>query len=259
MTPPDDEILDLLAAYALDALGPDEIAQVSSLLDERPELRTTVAELRATANQLPYGLPEANPAPELRQRVLDYATGRAPTRARAGPAQLAGRARVWLLTLGGLAAAAMLVAVLGWAQLAAARTELAQAQQQLVAARAELLETREQLSAIQATAQAAEPIRWKSDTGQATLFRDSAGEAVLVAQLPPLQPGRVYQLWRIQGQGTPASVGIFTVDQQGFGALALPPEHQPRSGDTFAVTDEPDGGSPGPTTEVLIAGTLPTA
>src|SRR5688500_15851762 len=105
MTPSDDETLDLLTAYALDALGPDEIAQVSSLLDERPELRATLAELRATANQLPYGLPEAIPAPELRQRVLDYATGRAPAHVPATSVRLAGRVRVWLLTLGGLAAA----------------------------------------------------------------------------------------------------------------------------------------------------------
>ena len=259
MTPSDDETLDLLTAYALDALGPDEIAQVSALLDERPELRATLAELRATANQLPYGLPEAIPAPELRQRVLDYATGRAPAHAPATSARLAGRVRVWLLALGGLAAAAILAAALSWAQLGAVRAERAQAQQQLVAARAELVEVRDRLDTLQALAQATQPIQWKSDAGQATLFRNSSGESVLVARLPPLQPGRVYQLWRIQGQSTPASVGIFTVDQQGYGALALPPGHQPQSGDTFAVTNEPFGGSLGPTTEALIAGTLPTA
>ena len=71
-----DDILDLLTAYALGALEPDEIAHVSALLAEHPELRATLAELRATADRLPYGLPEAVPAADLRQRVLERATGR---------------------------------------------------------------------------------------------------------------------------------------------------------------------------------------
>ena len=55
MTSPPDDILDLLTAYALGAITPDEIARVSALLDEQPELRATLAELRATADMLPYG------------------------------------------------------------------------------------------------------------------------------------------------------------------------------------------------------------
>src|SRR6266536_5937890 len=76
MTSPPDDILDLLTAYALGAIAPDEIARVSALLDEQPELRATLAELRATADMLPYGLPQANPPADLRQRVPDHATAR---------------------------------------------------------------------------------------------------------------------------------------------------------------------------------------
>ena len=60
MTSPPDDILDLLTAYALGVIEPEEIARVSALLDEQPELRATLAELRATADMLPYGLPEAS-------------------------------------------------------------------------------------------------------------------------------------------------------------------------------------------------------
>ena len=76
MTSPPDDILELLTAYALGVIEPDQIARVSALLDEQPELRAVLAELRATADLLPYGLPEAEPPADLRERVLDYATGR---------------------------------------------------------------------------------------------------------------------------------------------------------------------------------------
>ncbi len=212
MTALPDDILDLLAAYALGALEPDEIAQVSALLTEHPELRATLAELRATADRLPYGLPEAVPAPELRQRVLDHATGRAST-AQPIAAQAIGRTRAWIWSFTGVAMAALLFAAIGWAQLLGARNELAQS-----------VQTR-------------------------------TGGTLLVAQLPPLSPGRVYQLWRIPGGGNPLSTGLFKVDQQGYGQIILPPDQQPQAGETVAVTDEPDGGSPGPTTQILIVGT----
>jgi anti-sigma-K factor RskA len=232
MTPPDDDIMDLLAAYALDALEPEEIARVSAILIERPELRATVAELRATADRLPYALAEATPAPDLRRRVLDRATGRTPPRAQAAPDGLRFRARAWLVSLAGLAALAIVAAVLGWAQAARLQNTLQQAQ-------------------LIASLQGAH--------GSGTILSTDDGETILLVRLPPLRPGRVYQLWRIQGTSKPASAGLFTVDQSGHGTLALPLAQQPQSGETVAVTDEPDGGSLGPTTDPLITGALPSA
>ena len=113
ITSPPDDILDLLTAYALGAIEPDEIARVSALLDAQPELRVTLAELRATADMLPYGLAQANPPAELRQRVLDRATGRSGP-ATLARAQAANRMRGWVLGLGGIAAVAVLAAVIGW-------------------------------------------------------------------------------------------------------------------------------------------------
>src|SRR5262245_53832820 len=103
MTSPPDDILDLLTAYALGVLEPDEIPRVSALLEEQPELRATLAELRATADMLPFGLPEASPPADLRQRVLDHATGRSTAAAPASaPRRVANRMRGWVLGLSGL-------------------------------------------------------------------------------------------------------------------------------------------------------------
>ena len=117
MTSPPDDILDLLTAYALGVIEPDEIARVSALLDEQPELRATLAELRATADMLPYGLPEASPPPELRQRVLDSCDRTLRPATASPPRRVANRMRGWVLGLSGIAAVAVLAAAIGWAQL----------------------------------------------------------------------------------------------------------------------------------------------
>jgi anti-sigma-K factor RskA len=242
MTSPPDDILDLLTAYALNALSPDEVARVSALLVAQPELRATLAELRATADLLPYGLPEATPPAELRQRVLDRATGRAGAAAPSAPPRAANRARGWILALGSLASLAVLAAAIGWAQLFSTRAALTQV-------RAELRQTQAQVAEAEAL------IATLSGTGgRASILRTQAGAAVLVAQLPPLERGRVYQLWRIQGQSAPTSAGIFRVDQDGHTTAELPPGQQPQAGEIVAVTNEPDGGSPSPTGDPLIAG-----
>jgi anti-sigma-K factor RskA len=242
MTSLPDDILDLLTAYALGALEPEEIARVSALLEERPELRATLAELRATADRLPFGLPEAIPPADLRQRVLDHAIGRARSGPQSLPRNIASRARSWVLALGGIAAAAVLVAAIGWAQLVGARAELASVQAELKQTQLQVVEAQKVIASLQGA------------TGSAAILQTRGGEAVLVAQLPPLRPGRVYQLWRIQDGSSPASAGIFRVNSQGYVTAALPPGQLPQVGETVAVTDEPDGGSPGPTSDPLIVG-----
>jgi anti-sigma-K factor RskA len=238
MTVLDDDILDLLTAYALDALAPEEIAEVQRLLDERPDLRATVAELRATANQIPYGLPDATPPAELRQRTLDYATGRT-SRQTAAVAQPPSRLRGWLAALGGIAAVAVLAAALGWGQVVALRGELAQSRTELARARSDLAGAQAILATLEGSG------------GKGTMVRTRDGATVFAVSLPQLQPGRTYQLWRIK-DATPASAGLFTVDQQGLNVFNF--DEQLQSGETVAVTDEPDGGSEQPTMQPLIAG-----
>ena len=242
MTSPPDDILDLLTAYALGVIEPDEIARVSALLDAQPELRATLAELRATADMLPYGLPQANPPTELRQRVLDHATGRSIPAAPSPPRRVANRMRGWVLALSGIATVAVLAAAIGWAQLFQARDQLAQSQAELKQTQAQVADAQVLLATL------------AGNGGSASILRTRGGETLLIARLPPLQPGRVYQLWRIQGSSNPASAGTFSVDQQGYATTNLSTSQQPQAGEVVAVTNEPDGGSPGPTSKPLIAG-----
>ena len=99
------------------------------------------------------------------------------------------------------------------------------------------------------------PDNASSDSNSASIVRTRSGETVLIAQLPPLPPGRVYQIWRIQGNNSPTSAGLFHVSPEGYGTIDFSAGQQPQAGETVAVTDEPDGGSPGPTSQPLIVGT----
>jgi anti-sigma-K factor RskA len=249
MTTPPDDILDLLTAYALGTIEPDELAHVSQLLAQRPELRTLLAELREAANALPYALPEATPPADLRQRTLDYATGRT-TRAPARSGGIATRMRVWVASLGTLAAVAIVAAVVGWGQFFGATSQSAQMAQQVATAQTQLNDLQAQIS--EATRVLAS---LQGEAGQAALLETNSGQTVFVAKLPRLEPGRVYQLWRIQGNNAPASAGLFTVNQAGFGQASMT-NGQPAAGEVIAVTNEPAGGSPGPTTNPLIASTV---
>lgn len=239
-TSPDD-ILDLLAAYALGALEADEISSVHALLREHPELHATLAELQATSAALPYGLPDASPPPDLRQRVLANATRPAAPQPIAAPRP---RARGWLWGLGSAAAIASLAAAIGWGQLFQARAELEQTQAALSSMRSDLASAQRVVAALQ------------GGGGSGTMVQTSSGALRLTVKLPQLQPGRTYQLWQIHGSAAPVSAGLFSVDTQGFGTLTLTLSQPIQPGETLAITDEPSGGSPGPTTAPLLTGQI---
>lgn len=239
-----DDTLDLLTAYALDALAPEDVARIEALLAEQPELRQHLAELRATVNTLPYALPESQTDSALRQRILDYATGRASRQARAASGRPA-----WLNRLsigfGTLTAAALLAAVFAWTSLQGVQTELAFVRSELATAQANQQYIARVVTQPQVVAQLS------GANGRGSILFEASGNAFLAAQLAPLPEDQVYQLWLIDS-GAPVSGGIFRVDQEGYGFLALPAGTVLSDATIFAVTREPAPGSAGPTTPILI-------
>ena len=64
------EIHDLSAAYALDALDPEDRWTYERHLDTCDRCREEVAALRESAGELAYAADDAEPSPELRDRIL---------------------------------------------------------------------------------------------------------------------------------------------------------------------------------------------
>jgi anti-sigma-K factor RskA len=246
MTNPSDEEMDLLVAYSLDELEPHEAERVSRLLAERPELRATAAELRATLEKLPYALPEAEAPETLRERTLSFATGRT-VRERAVPQQPLWRRLT--LAFGALSGALAVAAALLLGQVGDVQRQLAQARLELEQVAAE----RDQIVGVVSSSQVIAQL--EGDAGRATLLQTPDGETLLAAQLPALAEGRVYQLWSIAGQDAPVSAGTFEVQPDGTALVRVPGGGQLTPETVFAVTDEPGPqGSPAPSTTPLIVG-----
>jgi anti-sigma-K factor RskA len=68
--------------------------------------------------------------------------------------------------------------------------------------------------------------------------------------LPQLQSNRTFQLWLIPAAGNPISAGIFRSDPDSSAVYVYP--GQTTNAAAVAVTVEPEGGSPQPTTTPFI-------
>jgi anti-sigma-K factor RskA len=78
---------------------------------------------------------------------------------------------------------------------------------------------------------------------------------VSLENLPPLQPGRTYQVWLLTA-GMPVSAGLLTPDAAGrsTGVYAVPQAGVMPTG--IALTEEPEGGLPQPTGQPILVGLL---
>jgi len=84
------------------------------------------------------------------------------------------------------------------------------------------------------------------------IWNARAGGLLVAADLPAPPEGKVYELWAIAG-GKPLPAGLFTVDAEGKGRLAIAPLAGAAAVDVFAVTLEPEGGVPAPTGPMVLA------
>ena len=82
------------------------------------------------------------------------------------------------------------------------------------------------------------------------VWHETNGGYLLVANVPPPPPDKVYELWTISG-GQPRPAGLFTVDASGRATHPVAPTRAPV--DVFAVTLEPAGGVPAPSGPIVLA------
>ena len=223
-----EQVNEALGAYALDSLPPDERREVEAHLREC-NLHEDALALRATASLLAYAPEEREPPARLRSRILTavaQADSPPPTvKASAVPIPIEARRR--------RPPAALLAAVIALFALGAIVTG------------AVILNSgggSEELVRNVASGPAA---------GSTLRYDPGNDRAILdVAGLAALPQGRTYQVWMLRGDSV-AGVGLFTVDPSGRGRAVFTAEMQ--TGDTVAVTEEPAGGSPAPTSQPLFA------
>ena len=84
------------------------------------------------------------------------------------------------------------------------------------------------------------------------------GLAVSLENLPPLRPGRTYQVWLLTA-GMPVSAGLLTPDPAGRSTSVYPVPQAGVVPTGIALTEEPDGGLPQPTGQPILVGLLSRA
>jgi anti-sigma-K factor RskA len=225
--------------------------------DDRPELEAPILQ------GLGQAVPQVEPSPDLRARVLAAASTRAHTR------EVPSRPAV----LPWLAAAAALALAVGLTIYAAQlRSRIGVLEAELREARARA-DTNERLvvdaQRTAADAQASVAVLTAPDVARVDLagqpvapqasarafWSRSRGMVFTASNLPPLPAGRTYQLWVVTAQA-PISAGFLAPDAAGNVSETFDTPQDIPQPVAIAVTIEPAGGVPSPTGERYLIGTV---
>ncbi|MFI5964110.1 anti-sigma factor domain-containing protein [Streptomyces asoensis] len=256
-----EDLHSLAAPYALDALEPDERRRFEKHLTGCDRCSAEVRLLAEDAVRLAWSQAEPPPA-AMRSRVLaavqrtPQESSRAPAREHApqlpphvwGTQPPPGRIRaprarrpLFVPFATATAAAALVVAALFAVQ-------AGRSQDQLDAARDQAREIAHVLAAPDARSSTGKDARGRSI---GVLASAEEGQAVVtLSGYGALPAGQVHQLWLMRPDAQPRSLGLFDAD------TPLVATGLDKSATSLAVTVEPDGGSPQPTTQPIVQLTL---
>jgi len=269
-----DQYAESLAAYALDVLDPPERAAVEAHLASCDICQRELVDLRRVSAGIGFGVaPEAPPA-TLRSRVLNAAIESQTAPRGPMPGVTGGRTSAtsripWLVAAASLVIAigSVVYAFSTRAELETVRTLAAQASERVETLRTELMRLRQDSTRLQQVVNVinAPDVRQarlsgsgpaSSATGLA-IWSPATGLVVNARQLPPVEPGRGYELWAIPPGRAPVSIGMLPVTTDGTVSHAVP-RLPTLDVETIAVSIEQAGGSPTgqPQGAIVLAGKI---
>jgi anti-sigma-K factor RskA len=275
----DDRMHDLAGAYVLGALDPEERGAFERHLADCAACANEVRGLRPVVDGLGQAVPLVDPPPALRDRVLSSIQPAEPVSPKprsgeGGPKLRSGAERPappkLRSSVGRLAAAAAAILAVGlglyvWqlrdrlaqverrldeanARAAASETQVAQLRQAAVEVRTTALVIgAPDLVRVDLAGQAGSPAKARA------FWSRSHGLVFAAVDLPPLPPGKTYQLW-VVGPQAPVSAAIFEPDAAGRATAIVEAGRQFPEPAAFAVTLEPAGGVPQPTGDKVLVG-----
>lgn len=235
--------IEVLPAYALGSLDAEEVTEVAAHLVVCPACRAEMASYQAVADQLALAAPEAEPPAALKEQLLGrlqtpYTVPHREAR-RSWWQQLAGWFRgvspAWGVATVVLLVVSVVSNFLWWQQ--SNRHEPTGATDAM------------QVVALVGTEAAPDAV------GTLVISGDGEYGTLVVDGLPALDQAHQYQLWLIR-DGQRTSGGVFSVNEEGYGALLISSEAPLSSYPSFGITIEPEGGSPGPTGHKVLGGSL---
>jgi anti-sigma-K factor RskA len=91
--------------------------------------------------------------------------------------------------------------------------------------------------------------------GQAVYTADTGALVFVASHLDPLAPHKTYELWLLPAdKSAPIPAGIFKPDAHGNASVVMPELPKGVAAGGFGVTVEADGGSPVPTSAIVLSG-----
>jgi anti-sigma-K factor RskA len=221
--------------YVADALEESERQALRAhLASGCPRCAGALTEAQAAVARLPEALPPQTPSPAARDRLLARAAANA-SRPAAKPGNAAAPPRRLVLTAALAACVGAIIAGLAvWAAMRPAFDPI----------------TAPELTYVSLRGADQQP----KAHGRVFWDRQSSRWHVSVFDLKPPPAGRTYELWFITPQQKMVPAGTFDVDLGGRGSLvvSVPPGIGPIA--LAAVTEEPTGGSPQPTSVPQLEG-----
>lgn len=250
---PHQQFVDELALYLMGALEGEERAAVAAHLETCRECREELARLEADLALLALSS-EAKPPAGARERLLDK------VRREPRPVFVPQKRRWSWLAIPAFAALALaVIATHFWYENRHLRQDLASEramldQQRLDAAHAQ------QVLAVLTAADAQRITLVAANTrpqpqGKAVYVPRSGQLVFMAGSMAPLPAGKAYELWLLPMSGAPPMpAGMFKPDSSGSAMVMMPPLPAGTEAKAFAVTIEPESGSPTPTMPIVISG-----
>lgn len=243
------ELQELIPAYSLDALSPEEAREVEAHLPACDECQRGLALLRDATVALATGVARVEPPAELRERVLaavrprGAGTARAPAGARAPVAAFLARLPVRPLAL----AAVFLIVVLGGISLSM--------YQRVTMLKARLTADQQVLELMSKPSARMVPMKGAVSADVRFVYDADSGRGALVA-MNLQDPGRelVYQLWMLEGGG-PTSAGVFRPEAGGPTVVPVLADFRHAMAVAITVERGPTG-APQPTRAPILVGQI---
>ena len=262
-----DQFRDLVASYALGALEQEESAALEAhLATGCQDCARAVDEARWLVSQLAYSAPEAEPSDALKRRLLETVRAEAADRPLPDARRRVVPAWMWAAV-----AALFLFSVYSAWDARRLERQIRAANERAAALLAERQKTEEQLAAAKREAMMAmimmDPAShkislWGKDAHPETLeamWHGKLGLCVSGDKVPMPSANHVLQVWFIPkapgGKPMPSMMARPDTDGKLVLLISNPPEPM---GDTksIAITEEPAGGSPWPTSPIMWSGNV---
>jgi len=260
---------DLLSAYALDAIDPDDGQALAEHLATCEECRGELIALREAGNLLAHASPAAVPGDHVRAQLLKQVRAEAVRSQPAHVVQMPQRSKTVWPNLRRLAAAIAFVALLAgvvvlWRRDARLQAEMRELSRQVEAQQNEIQRNRDLMARQKEVltllnSDAATKIQLMGsptapDARATLMFDKKTGRAVLMTEgLPMPAADKAYEVWFIPKGRSPMPGKVFTVDSSGHAMIMdqLPSEAMKDA--VIAITVEPKSGSTAPTGAIYLA------